>query len=92
MTEQIFLFQLEQAGFTLRAEGDLLIVGPFSKLTDEQKEFIRAHKAELLAELAVRAWLPGGTNYERIRSGWRLSRTEDGNYVWREPGTWEGAA
>jgi hypothetical protein len=44
-------------------------------------------------ESGIQRWMPGGECYERIRSGWRLSRTPDGGgYVWREPGTWEGAA
>jgi hypothetical protein len=118
-------------------------VSPSSKLTDGQREFIRAHKAELLEALSaesrirdwltrilenaeeviaealekcrtdsaamayylrrateteakepdvpesdVQRWAPGGEAYERIRSGWRLSRTPDGDYVWLEPGTW----
>lgn len=88
MAVQTFISRIEQAGFTMRAEGDRLIVSPFSKLTDELREFIKRHKDELLVELAVRRWMPGGECYERIRSGWRLSRTEDGGYVWLEPGTW----
>src|SRR5690554_1464117 len=60
MAVQTFLSRIEQAGFTMRAEGDRLIVSPFSKLTDEQREFIRRHKDELLVELAVRRWMPGG--------------------------------
>jgi hypothetical protein len=39
-------------------------------------------------ETVVQRWMPGGECYERIRSGWRLSRTPDGGYVWLEPGSW----
>jgi hypothetical protein len=42
-------------------------------------------------ESGIQRWMLDGELYERIRSGWRLSRTPDG-YVWLEPGTWEGAA
>lgn len=88
MTARTFLSRIEQAGFTMRADGERLIVSPSSKLTDERREFIRRHKGELLVELAIRRWLPGGEYYERIRSGWRLSRKPDGDYVWLEPGSW----
>jgi hypothetical protein len=91
MTAQTFLSRIEAVGFKVEADGEKLIVSPSSKLTDEQREFIKRHKDELLVELAVRRWMPGGECYERIRSGWRLARTPDG-YVWLEPGTWEGAA
>jgi hypothetical protein len=88
MTAQTFLSRIEDAGFNVEADGERLIVSPFSKLTDEQRAFIKRHKDELLVELAVRRWMPGGECYERIRSGWRLSRTPDGGYVWLEPGSW----
>lgn len=39
------------AGFRLTLEGEKLYVEPASKLTDAQREYIRSHKAELLAEL-----------------------------------------
>ena len=39
------------AGFNLEIEGENLAVQPASKLTPEQLQFIRQHKAEILGEL-----------------------------------------
>ncbi len=46
---------LTQAGFTIEADGDKLIVSPKSGLTDEVRAFIRDHKATILAELTKSA-------------------------------------
>lgn len=40
------------AGFTLRLVGDALQVSPADRLSDEQRDFIRDHKAALVAALA----------------------------------------
>lgn len=45
--------QLMGCGLTVRAEGSALIVEPRNLLTDPLRQFIREHKAELLAELAA---------------------------------------
>ncbi len=42
---------VQRAGFTLEAENGRLMVEPFSKLTQEQLQFLRCHKAEIIAEL-----------------------------------------
>lgn len=41
------------AGFDLEADGRNLIVSPADRLTDEQCRYIKAHKAEILTELAT---------------------------------------
>jgi hypothetical protein len=44
---------LRSAGFTLKADGDRLIVFPGGKLSDPDRHAIRAHKSELLALLSM---------------------------------------
>lgn len=43
--------QLSDCGLTVRAEGSVLIVEPRSLITDPLRQFIREHKAEIVAEL-----------------------------------------
>ena len=45
------LAKIREAGFDLALEGDRIKVVPASKLTTSQREFIRLHKLELVAEL-----------------------------------------
>lgn len=45
--------QLSDCGLTVRAEGNALVVEPRNLITDSLRQFIREHKAELLAELAA---------------------------------------
>jgi len=40
-----------EAGFDLKTDGTRLAVSPADKLSDEQRQFIREHKAEIMAEL-----------------------------------------
>ena len=40
---------LIDAGLTLNTDGDRLLVGPASRLTDKLRDLIRMHKVELLA-------------------------------------------
>ena len=51
-----FIFRIEQAGFNLAVTetGDLAIA-PFSRLTDQQRQFIRAHKPALVRALTSKA-------------------------------------
>ena len=43
--------QLSDCGLTVRAEGNALIVEPRNLITDPLRQFIREHKAEIVAEL-----------------------------------------
>jgi len=43
--------KITAAGFTLETDGQKLIVKPSGCLTDEQRQFIRKHKAAIIAEL-----------------------------------------
>jgi len=45
------LSRIIQSGFTLQADGEDLIIEPFSKLTPEQLAFLRSHKTEIIQEL-----------------------------------------
>lgn len=46
------LDDLAGAGFSIAAEGDRLVIRPWSKLTDDMREALRCQKPELLALLA----------------------------------------
>lgn len=47
---------LADRGFSLHVEGDRLAVSPASRLTDDIRKAIRAHKAELLELLRRDTW------------------------------------
>jgi hypothetical protein len=47
------LGRLRREGFTLTRNGDKIMVAPRSRLTDELREAIRQHRAEILAALAT---------------------------------------
>ena len=47
--------RMEQAGFTLAAVNGTLRVKPSEKLSPSQRDWVKAHKAELLAALAAEA-------------------------------------
>lgn len=56
MTPNAFLDSLLRADFTLRVEGDRLVIAPGSLLTDEQRAFIRANKPELIRLVLASVW------------------------------------
>lgn len=47
----MMLAKIRDAGFTIRLDGESLIVSPYNKLTIEQRTFIKNHKAEIVALL-----------------------------------------
>jgi hypothetical protein len=70
------LQRIQRAGFEVSLSGDTFTVSPASRLTPEQREFLKAHKAEIVKELAasdttepapahdpqrVQIWTPSGT-------------------------------
>ncbi|MGU2437571.1 hypothetical protein ACTVZD_27595 [Pseudomonas aeruginosa] len=63
---------LRERGLTAKAQGKRIIVSPASKLTDDVRKYVKAHRLELLAELgsmdAKRAACTG-------RSRWAASRS-----------------
>lgn len=44
---------LRERGLTAKAQGKRIIVSPASKLTDDVRKYVKAHRLELLAELAA---------------------------------------
>src|SRR5690242_6229805 len=52
MNVESLIADLSRRGIRLIAEGDSLIVEPASKLTNQNREFIRHHKPGILAKLA----------------------------------------
>lgn len=52
------LAELACLGVTVTADGDRLLIRPASKLTDELRAALRAHKAELLATASTRPIAP----------------------------------
>lgn len=45
--------KMQEAGFTLAVVNGALRVSPADKLTDQHREYLRAHKAELIAALSA---------------------------------------
>lgn len=59
------LGRITDSGFRLRLDGERLIVSPASQVTDELRALVRAHRAELVAELLAEpsiAWT--GVHYD----------------------------
>ncbi|WP_425317635.1 hypothetical protein [Pseudomonas nitroreducens] len=44
---------LTARGFSARVSGKRLVVSPASRLTDDVRKYVKAHRLELLAELAA---------------------------------------
>jgi hypothetical protein len=47
------LQRIKRAGFEVSLSGDTFTVSPASRLTPEQREFLKAHKVEIVKELAA---------------------------------------
>jgi hypothetical protein len=47
------LQRIQRAGFEVSLSGDTFTVSPASRLTPEQRDFLKAHKAEIVKELAA---------------------------------------
>ena len=54
---QTSLSRIKQSGFSVTLDGDNLKITPSSKLTTTQREFLKAHKAEIISELKAEALL-----------------------------------
>ena len=68
------LRKMESAGFELRRNGDRLEIAPADRLSPEQRAYLVAHKAELIAALELPA------NEQRIAAlmalGWNRANAE----------------
>ncbi len=58
---------LTEHGFSARVSGKRLVVSPASRLTSDVRRYIKAHRLELIAELAA-------NDGQERRSNWRISR------------------
>jgi uncharacterized protein YpuA (DUF1002 family) len=45
--------RIQRAGFEVSLSGDSFTVSPASRLTKEQREFLKTHKAEIVKELSA---------------------------------------
>ncbi len=55
------LTRIKASGLTLRASGDRLVVDSTNPLTEQQRQFIRQHKASILKALAATSGQPTAT-------------------------------
>ncbi|MFV3386924.1 hypothetical protein ACNFCJ_16120 [Pseudomonas sp. NY15364] len=58
---------LTEKGFSAKVSGKHLVVSPASRLTDDVRKYIKAHRLELLAELAA-------NDGQERRSHWQITR------------------
>ena len=58
---------LTEKGFSAKVSGKRLVISPASHLTDDVRKYIKAHRLELLAELAA-------NDGQERRSNWRITR------------------
>src|SRR5262245_51991927 len=68
MTPNTFLESLWRDGFTLEVEGDRLLVSPASRLTDEQRSLLTAHKAKLVRLVLAGRW--DGVDLTALEPDW----------------------
>ena len=73
---------MRQAGFTLELDGNALMVSPAARLNEQQRGFVRAHKAALVALL-----MDAETVYQALQA------TGTAGLGWREgtPADWSDA-
>jgi hypothetical protein len=55
MSAAAILSELHEAGFTVRAQGERLLLSPLSRATPELRERVRAHKPAIVEALALEA-------------------------------------
>ena len=67
------LEHLRQTGLVVELEGERLRVTPAKRITDNQRQFLRDHRAELVAELSAETDHPAPTTTEPRRNVWRVT-------------------
>ncbi len=70
--------RMEQAGFRLMIKDGRLLVHPAGKLTPEQRAWLKAHKAEIIAELQRRRPGNGFAVLMELPDGFRYWLAPDG--------------
>jgi|TARA_X000001388_G_scaffold61339_1_gene46832 hypothetical protein len=58
---------LTKRGFSARVAGHRLVISPASRLTDDVRKYVKAHRLELIAELTA-------NDGQERRSNWRITR------------------
>lgn len=61
-------------GMTARANGKRIVVSPASKLTPDVRQYVKAHRLELLAELAANDGETRRTSWDVLIPGYGLRR------------------
>ena len=49
------LKKIKDAGFSVDLQGDSFVITPSSSLNNQQREFLKAHKAKIITELQAEA-------------------------------------
>ncbi|HCF2594649.1 TPA: hypothetical protein VDW09_003574 [Pseudomonas aeruginosa] len=60
---------LHEHGVTARTNGRRVVVSPASKLTDDIRLYIKAHRLDLLAELTANDGLERRSHWDILRAG-----------------------
>lgn len=60
---------LHQHGLTAKANGERIVVSPASRLTEDVRQYVRAHRLGLLAELAA-------NDRQERRTAWHITRED----------------
>ncbi len=60
---------LRQHGLTAKANGKRIVVSPASKLTADVRQYVKAHRLELLAELAANDGMERRSHWRVIEEG-----------------------
>ena len=60
---------LAQYGLSARQKGNRVVISPRSLVTDDLQKYIRAHRIELLAELAANDGVERRCHWQVIRAG-----------------------
>lgn len=60
---------LTDKGFSAKVSGKRLVVSPASRLTEDVRKYIKAHRLELIAELAANDGQERRSNWQVLRDG-----------------------
>ncbi|MNB74602.1 hypothetical protein D3C75_212390 [compost metagenome] len=64
---------LRRTGLVVELEGERLRVKPAKRITDNHRQYLRDHRAELVAELSAGNDPPAPTTTEPRRNAWRVT-------------------
>lgn len=62
---------LKRHGFSAKVSGDRLVVSPASKLTSSDRQYIKRHRLELIAEVAANDGESRHSHWTVTVPGWR---------------------